>query len=111
MPGELNICGNINSAKRGDPSFRYKMPSIVGKVEGRGNGIKTCIVNCEQVANSLHRTPSVLTKFLGVELGAQSRIVDERSIVNGAHPDDELQRLVDTFIDLFVSGVGRGGVS
>ena len=103
MPGELNITGSLNAVKKADHAFRYKMPAIVGKVEGRGNGIRTCIVNCQQVADSLHRTPSVLTKFLGVELGAQSRIVDERSIVNGAHPDDELQRLVDTFIDLFVS--------
>jgi translation initiation factor 5 len=98
----LNIVGT--KGDKNDPAFRYKMSSIVGKIEGRGNGIKTVIVNCADVAAQLHRPTEQLCKFFGCELGAQSRWVeqDQKAIVTGAHPTAELQRLVDVFCDKFV---------
>jgi translation initiation factor 5 len=97
-----NIVGNLNKDKKDDHAYRYKMSPIIGKVEGRGNGIKTCIVNCAEVAGQLHRTPGELCKFFGCELAAQSRISDDRAIVNGAHTDKVLQQILDVFIDKFV---------
>jgi len=38
-----------------DPTFRYKMPRLVAKIEGRGNGIKTVVVNMAEIATSLNR--------------------------------------------------------
>lgn len=52
-----------------DPEYRYKMPLVVGKIEGRGNGIKTVIPNISDVALSLHRSPGEVNKFFGCELG------------------------------------------
>jgi hypothetical protein len=66
----LNITG---SRVVEDPSFRYKMPRLVCRIEGRGNGIRTCIVNLTEISDSLNRPPDILTKYFGVELGAQSR--------------------------------------
>lgn len=100
MSGLMNIGGDPN-----DRSYRYKMPRLVAKVEGRGNGIKTRIVNCADIASALHRKPGVLTKFFGCELGAQSRYdpKEEASIVNGAFEGDILQnKLVDSFLPKFV---------
>jgi translation initiation factor 5 len=57
-----------------DPSYRYKMPKLVSKIEGRGNGIKSVIVNGPAIADSLHRPVSHLIKYFGCELGAQSKI-------------------------------------
>ena len=98
----LAICGNINSKSRNDPAYRYKMPQIVTKFEGRGNGSKTCIVNAQEVANALHRTPGALTKFFANELGTISTWDGLRSIVNGHHQANVFPPLVDKFVDLFV---------
>ncbi|KAL7424803.1 eukaryotic translation initiation factor 5 [Cryptotrichosporon argae] len=85
-----------------DKFYRYKMPVLLTKIEGRGNGIKTVIPNIEDVARALNRPPSYPTKFFGTELGAQTTMADDRYIVNGAHQADRLRELLDTFIDKFV---------
>lgn len=48
---------SIPSYKTDDPNYRYKMPKLVAKVEGRGNGIRTNIVNMGDIARSLKRPP------------------------------------------------------
>ena len=54
-------------------STRYKMPRVIGKVEGRGNGIKTVIFNVMDLSLALKRDPGEVCKFFGTELGAQVR--------------------------------------
>jgi len=87
-----------------DPFYRYKMPGLKAKVEGKGNGIKTVIVNMTEVAKALSRPPTYPTKFFGCELGAQTQFdsKNDRYIVNGSHTDDRLQSLLDDFIKKFV---------
>ncbi len=101
MTSFVNIAGLTEVV---DPDYRYKMPRIQGKVEGRGNGIKTAVVNMRDVALSLHREPGEVTKFFGCELGAQTNWNEEteRSIVNGSHTEAALQSLLAKYIELFV---------
>ncbi|GBG26576.1 Eukaryotic translation initiation factor 5 [Hondaea fermentalgiana] len=93
---------NINGSD--DPSYRYKMPKLVGKIEGRGNGIKTVIVNCSDIAQALHRPTAQVTKFFGCELGAMSRYEEkaDRAIVNGAFETADLQEHLFKYIQKFV---------
>ncbi|KAJ2550277.1 eukaryotic translation initiation factor 5 [Coemansia sp. RSA 1933] len=87
-----------------DPFYRYQMPKMQGKIEGKGNGIKTVLPNIVDVARALSRPPSYPTKYFGTELGAQTKMDDktERYIVNGAHEVGKLQDALDGFIDRFV---------
>lgn len=87
-----------------DPFYRYKMPRLQAKVEGKGNGIKTVIANMTDIAKALGRPPTYPTKFFGCELGAQTHfdLKNERYIVNGEHDANKLQDLLDNFIKKFV---------
>ncbi|MGH0139447.1 UNVERIFIED_CONTAM: hypothetical protein FKN15_063910 [Acipenser sinensis] len=87
-----------------DQFYRYKMPRLIAKVEGKGNGIKTVIVNMVDVAKALNRPPTYPTKFFGCELGAQTQFdaKNDRFIVNGSHEANKLQDMLDGFIRKFV---------
>ncbi|KAF4548741.1 putative eukaryotic translation initiation factor 5 [Elsinoe fawcettii] len=87
-----------------DPFYRYKMERLQSKVEGKGNGIKTVVVNLSNVAQQLARPPSYVIKYFGFELGAQTNIdpKDDRWIINGAHDASKLQDYLDGFIAKFV---------
>ncbi|CAG8657753.1 7698_t:CDS:2, partial [Ambispora gerdemannii] len=99
----LNIGGNEK-----DRFYRYKMPKLISKIEGKGNGIKTVIPNMSDIARSLGRPPTYPTKFFGCELGAQVKCDEktDRYIVNGAHEAARLQELLDGFIKKFVLCAG-----
>lgn len=95
----INICRDNN-----DPFYRYKMPAIISKTEGRGNGIKTAIMNLSDVARALNRPPAYVLKYFGHELGALTSMKedDDRYLVNGVHDNNELQDSLDGFINRFV---------
>nr|CAG4643191.1 EOG090X05QT [Ilyocryptus agilis] len=95
----LNVNRNVS-----DAFYRYKMPRLLAKVEGKGNGIKTVIVNMTDIAKALGRPPTYPTKFFGCELGAQTQfdLKNDRFIVNGAHEAGKLQQMLDIFIKKFV---------
>lgn len=87
-----------------DQFYRYKMPKLLAKVEGKGNGIKTVVVNMVDIAKALNRPPMYPTKYFGCILGAQVNYdnKNDRYIVNGAHDSSKLQDLLDGFIQKYV---------
>lgn len=101
---------NIGAGNKDDAFYRYKMPRMITKIEGRGNGIKTNVVNMVDIAKALSRPASYTTKYFGCELGAQSKF-DEKtgtSHVNGAHDTAKLAGLLENFIKKYVQCYGCG---
>ncbi|CAK9168140.1 unnamed protein product [Ilex paraguariensis] len=101
---------NIGAGNKDDAFYRYKMPKMITKIEGRGNGIKTNVVNMVDIAKALGRPACYTTKYFGCELGAQSKF-DEKtgtSHVNGAHDTSKLAGLLENFIKKYVQCYGCG---
>ena len=69
------------------------------KIEGRGNGIKTNVVNMVDVAKVFARPASHTLKFFGCELGAQTKF-DEKSAVHRQRPHtaDTLANHLENYI-------------
>jgi len=96
----LNIGGDPH-----DTSYRYKMPALITKLEGRGNGVHTMLLNICDVGKALHMPPSYLIKYFGIELGTQSNLINDKSnrgCINGTHSAHVLSNLLHRFIHAFV---------
>lgn len=83
-----------------DPSYRYKMPALQLRTEGRLNGVKTKIVNLEDVAKAIRVPPSYPLKFMAYELGAQHN--DSNFLINGDFKEPQLRDLNDKFIEKYI---------
>ncbi|KAL0588117.1 Eukaryotic translation initiation factor 5 [Plecturocebus cupreus] len=90
---------NINHSES-DQFYHYKMPRLIAKVEGKGNGIKTVTVNIIDTAKSLNQRPTYPTKYFGSEPGAQTQfdVKNNRYTVNRSHEANKMQDMLDGFI-------------
>jgi len=102
MEDRINVPRSVS-----DPHYRYTMPALRVKVEGRGKMIKTIIMNLPEVARDVFRSPEYLLRFFGFELGASTQI-DSKEINNpkyiiiGNRTLSDLNVALDKFIDQFV---------
>lgn len=89
-----------------DPNYRYQMPAAQLKIEGKGNGIKTNIVNMIEIAKALRVPTEYPLKFLGHELGSQTIFKekgnDVTTIINGSFTEDEIKKSMDKFIEKYL---------
>ena len=106
----INITGQVHNP---DPSFRYRMPAIQTKIEGRGNGIRTVVTNIIDVANALDRPPELIMRFFGLEHGTQATwnagcdegiddSTEPKGYINGVHTSASLQSTLARFQELLV---------
>eukprot|EP01083_Nonionella_stella_P165499 550714_1 len=80
------------------------MPPLQTKIEGRGSGIKTVLINVRDVAKDLLTEPLYATKFLGMEVGMLSQYNHRRKvgIMYGVHQTKDLQVILQKFIREFI---------
>lgn len=93
-----------------DKFYRYKMPILQTKIEGKGNGIRTVVVNMEKIMKALDRPLDYGTKFIGFELGTKSKsdAVQHTCTFAGKHDAVILANLLDKFISMYVLCVKCG---
>jgi translation initiation factor 5 len=60
-----------------DTNYRYQMPVMKLKIEGRGKNIRTNIENMVDISKALNVNTEYPLKFIGIELG--SRIIYEKN--------------------------------
>ena len=85
-----------------DPFYRYKVPPLVVKYEGGGNGTKTLITNGTVIARSLKRPIDLFTKYCGYELGSATSVKNGLCTINGWLQQAQLQELMDKFMEAYV---------
>ena len=90
---------NIGDIHSGDEYYRYKMPIIETTIEGKGNGVKTRIININDIAQALNRPPLMIMKFYSSTLGTS---VQQGNILRGNHTKDVLSKHLNTFINEYV---------
>lgn len=102
MNGKMKLV-NINR-EIVDDFYRYKMPLLMIKVEGRGNGIKTVIPNIDIIGKSLARSPEWIIRYFAIELGVQhqTKVQENTYLVKGRFEANTLQTILDKFIKRFV---------
>lgn len=78
------------------------MPKLIVEVAGKGNGMRTVIINMQAVAESLRRPPSYPIKYIACELGVMSSVSDDQCVINGSHKVHKLTNLLYDFIGKFI---------
>jgi translation initiation factor 5 len=94
---EVNIPRRIT-----DEYYRYKMPVFNIKIEGKGNGIRTNIINICDIMKALNRPIDHFGKMLEFEIGTQSKINQNGLIVRGKHNAEQLAIILDKYIEIYV---------
>ena len=84
-----------------DPHYRYKMPILTVKIEGRGNGVKTRLPNIIEIAKALERDISYIMKFFELELGTKT-INNGGYMLNGKHEPEIIADVLDRFIEKYI---------
>lgn len=87
-----------------DPSYRYQMPALKIKVEGKGNGIRTKLLNLFEVSRSLGVPPEYPLRYFGAEFGAiiEFKQSEQKAMLNGSVRGEDLKNSLDHFIEKFV---------
>lgn len=93
---------SIGRTDNSDPCYRYKMPVLALKHEGSGNGVKTVLLNIEDISKSLHIETKYLLKYMSIELGARVHTKDTRHLIAGTYSSKELNLYLDKFIAEFL---------
>jgi translation initiation factor 2 subunit 2 len=90
---------------------RSKIPEVVSKherlelppIQHSTIGMRTIIYNFKEVADALNRDPQHLAKFLTGEMATAATTQGSRVIFQGKFSQDTFRRLLQKYMDVFVT--------
>lgn len=85
-----------------DPFYRYKMPSLLVRHEGKHKNIKTILANLSAISQSLKRQDILLQQFITCRLSVNTLTKDSHFVIKGEYKCDEVQDIIYEFIELLV---------
>ena len=93
---------NVNGTT--DPFYRYVMPKIEIKVEGTNKMIRTYIININNIAECLNRTPDYIITFLGQDLSVNQcyEKQTDRYYVTGKYEQHKIQSSLQKMINAYI---------
>ena len=91
----INMNGNMN-----DMNYRYKMPKVITKISGRGNGIYTIFTNIEDVCKSINHPIEVILSYIATITG--SNCIFERNTITGTHNGEYVTELLLEYIKYLI---------
>ncbi|MEM3627474.1 MAG: translation initiation factor IF-2 subunit beta [Candidatus Bathyarchaeia archaeon] len=66
-------------------------------------GMRTIIYNFNEIAATLNRDPQHILKFLTREMATAATLQESRIIFQGKFPQETLERLLQRYMDLFIT--------
>lgn len=90
---------NINKQSE-DPNYRYKMPKVIVRIAGRGNGSYTFLDNIDDVSTAINTPSLVLLNFISRSLGSSCNL--EKNTITGHYTYEKIEESIYNFINFFV---------
>lgn len=79
-------------------SDRFEIPKVKGKIQGK----LTIITNFSEIASTLRREPSLMSKFLQKELATSGKIENDRLSLNSKLNSQRVNEKIEKFAKEFV---------
>lgn len=75
---------------------------VIPSVDSIIQGTKTIIRNINAIADKARRKPSEIAKYVSKELAVPVSIEDQRMVISGKFPNDELGRAIKRYFEIYV---------
>lgn len=85
-----------------DPNYRYSMPLLEQRIEGKGINIHTTLLNLDSVAKALRTNKDYILKFFGYELSIQVNNKNGDIYLNGEIQEEDVLKVLDKFIEKYI---------
>lgn len=85
-----------------DPSYRYQMPTLTIKHEGRTGGTKTRLTNLAEIAGAIGRPEEFIMKYITNKLSCASYVKESNYILQGTFTLEQIKDALYAYIQEYV---------